>query len=594
MKKAFLILLSIFLFFGVKSQNLMNIEPSFYVNDYENIFTSEQKDSLENILSEYEKKTSIEICVATSEDFDFVSNGDELAEKWGVGKKDLDNGLFIGFSRVQRIYTIRTGYGLEPFLPDGMLNSFTYDMKNSFREDDYYGGVKELINKVMNQLGTDGYEMLVENKKIREAEIKEKTKAFFVGLLKIIIISAILFLFVFIISIQIKKRRKFLTLKSEINKILNKIDNLKDTLGTLPVDVQMSYDRKIDKLTNKLVTNETRSSMQLIYNDMLAYTQIINKTESTIESIKGVKKTIDRYIRDNYPYCEDYLKNELNAILPITNIKQLESDSIYTRKRMNELRAIEASLEYKVNSFLNKTVKINNIVTDYHNNGKKIEKLNNQYSEYIRKKNILSGAKVGKRYDSLVNIDFNSYISKLSTSILDSFHFIENGDINSALSYYANYVTTLAVINGAFSKVDSLFNEYNKSVKFINDNKGEIDSLTSNIDSKLYKSGVSYRHKSDYAEIKNNIIKYKSAINTDIILAATLLTTIINSLNSVYRAIKSAISSHNSSSSYSSSYSSGSSYGSRSGGGNTGDPGGGGFGGFGGGSFGGGGVSGGF
>ena len=98
MKKIALFLILFVTFFSVKSQDLMNLKPTSFVNDYENIFTPEQKADLVQILSDYEKKTSIEIVVATSADFEFAYK-DELGNKWGVGKKGLDNGLLFIVSK---------------------------------------------------------------------------------------------------------------------------------------------------------------------------------------------------------------------------------------------------------------------------------------------------------------------------------------------------------------------------------------------------------------------------------------------------------------------------------------------------------------
>jgi len=588
MKKILLTLLFFLTFFSVKSQNLMNLKPTGYVNDYEKIFTPEQKDTLEKMLSDYEKLTSIEICLVTSADFEFDYYDDELAEKWGVGKEGLDNGLFITFSKTQRSYSIRTGYGLEAFLPDAKLNPFKPDLRNSLAAEDYFGGFKELILKVQNELGTDGYDMLVKNKEIKDAKQREEMKAFFNNALKVVLVLLLLGGIGFLIYLYVKKRKEFLKLKTEIQKNLNNIESLKNTLGILPANIQRIYDSKISKLTNKFVKEETRASMQIIYNYLFEYKQIINRTESTIGSIKKFKSDIEKYLKDNYPYCAEYLKNELNNLLNDKKVDEFTKGE-YTKERMNMLIGIETSLERNVNSFLNKTVKINSIVVDKMNLDKKIEELKVKNSEYIKKKTILSGAVIGKRYNSLVNIDFDDIISKLSEGITESFKNLENGDYESSLTNYSTFVTSLTVLTGAFSAVDSLLSEHDKSMKFIESNKNKISDLVSDIEAKINKAGVSYNQKSTFAEVKNDITRFKIAIKDDIIYAATLLEKILKSLNKVFDKVKKEISSHNSSSSSSSSYSS--SYGTYGGSSHSS---GGGFGGFGGGSFGGGGVRGGF
>ena len=214
-------------------------------------------------------------------------------------------------------------------------------------------------------------------------------------------------------------------------------------------------------------------------------------------------------------------------------------------------------LDNKLKGFLSKTVKINNIVVDNDNLNKKIDELKTLYSEYLKKKTILSSVKIGKRYTALVNIDFyhDGYLSKITNSMIDSFSSLKSGDYDSAMNYYGNYITTISVVNSALSSVDTLFNSYNKSAKYLKSNESKLNSLSSDIDENINKSGVSYSRKSKYEDIKSDITKYKNTIGIDIILASELLTTCINDLSDLLSKIKSDISSHNyNSSSYSSSY----------------------------------------
>ncbi len=559
---------------SVKSQDLLNMKPTGYVNDYEKVFTSAQKDTLEKMLSDYEKKTSIEMCIVTSADFDFQTQADNLAETWGVGKKGLNNGLLIGFSPSQRFYSVRTGYGLEEFLPDAKVNQFTTNMKPAFRAEDYFGGIKELVLNIQNELGSDGYDMMLKNKELNDAKSKAATKAFFSGLLRVVLVLILLSGIGFLIYLQYKRKREFIKLKSEINAILTSIDSLRKTLGNLPKEIQSAYNHTINKLTNKLVSEDIKIRMMTVYNVLLDYKRVINSIDSSIDSLSKSKSDIENYLKDNYPYCSDYLKNELTSLLSTLNIDEYKFGE-YDKIRMNKLIGVQTSLNIKLKSFLSKTAKINAIVVDNQNINKKIEDLNSQYTEYIRKKTILSGARIGKRYNSLINLDYNGHITKISSNINDSFNFIKDGNFESALLCYANYITTLAVVSGAFSSVDSLLNEYNKSVKYIKENESKLGGLVSKIDDKINKSGISHDHKSKYSTTKSEITKYNDAINTDVIIAAGLLATLVSSLTTVFSSVTSDISSYNTPSSYTSPSPSNDS-----------------FGGFSGGSFGGGGSSG--
>ena len=72
MKKLLVLVLIFLTFLTTKSQNVQDstlkmntISPSGYVNDFQNLLTPEQKDTLETLMSDFEKKTSIEFCLVT-------------------------------------------------------------------------------------------------------------------------------------------------------------------------------------------------------------------------------------------------------------------------------------------------------------------------------------------------------------------------------------------------------------------------------------------------------------------------------------------------------------------------------------------------
>lgn len=93
-----------------------------WISDYENVFTTEQKRELSNLLSNYEKENTIEIKVLTIGEYDDIFDlAQETFQKWGVGKKDIDNGLLIVLSKNKREFRAHSGYGLEGYLPDGWL-----------------------------------------------------------------------------------------------------------------------------------------------------------------------------------------------------------------------------------------------------------------------------------------------------------------------------------------------------------------------------------------------------------------------------------------------------------------------------------------
>lgn len=541
MKKLLLSLLLFVTFFNVKSQDLMNLKPTGFVNDYEQIFSTDEKNKLEKMLSDYAKTTTAEICIVTSDSFpagDHIE-ATNLFNKWGIGSKELNNGLLFVLSKSQRKYSIVTGYGLEEFLPDGKLNQFVPNMTDSFRVGNYYAGAKGLILDVQKELGYQGLEFLRKQKELRAAESTKRLKDILSTLFYVFLLIIILGCIGYIIYTQYEKRQKFLKLKKEVQILIDNIAVVKKQLGN-KIDTNNKFSI-IEKLENKLITEETRSHMQLIYNKLLENKQIVNSIDNSITNISKIKSDIQNYLNNNYTYCEIYLKEYLNQIN--TDFNGLEINE-YTKSKADKLIGIQSVLDNKMKIFSKSLLTIHNIVSDYNNLEKKNSELKTLYLEYIRKKNILSSVKIGNKYNSLIIFNFDENLNKIKNYISHSFLNLEKGDFTTADFNFGNYITTSTIITNTFSSVDLLFNNYNNSEKFVKDNMNKITKLNNDIDYKINKSGVSYSRKTTYGSIKTEILKCKNNVEIDIILSAEILKKCISDLESLLNKINSDIFSH--------------------------------------------------
>lgn len=110
-------------------------------------------------MSNYEKETTIEIKVLTIGEYDDIFDlAQETFEKWGVGKKDIDNGLLIVLSKNKREFRAHSGYGLEGYLPDGWLKHKGDSITNAnLSKDEYYEGVVSFLNECKVRIGKEGY-----------------------------------------------------------------------------------------------------------------------------------------------------------------------------------------------------------------------------------------------------------------------------------------------------------------------------------------------------------------------------------------------------------------------------------------------------
>ena len=87
-----------------------------YVSNPDGILSAEAVSRLDAQLASIWQSTSAEVVVVAVDEIDPSMTPDEFAtalfEKWGVGKKDKDNGVIVLISRGDRKAVIRTGYGV--------------------------------------------------------------------------------------------------------------------------------------------------------------------------------------------------------------------------------------------------------------------------------------------------------------------------------------------------------------------------------------------------------------------------------------------------------------------------------------------------
>jgi len=132
--------------------------PTGYVNDYAGLFSDEQKDSLANIIREHEKQTTNEIAVVTFDTLmiprdSFDSFTLHLANQWGVGKKDKNNGVLIAICLKMHTIRIQNGYGIEKKLSD----SETKEIIDSiiipeFKNANFYEGTKKGVLAIIKKI----------------------------------------------------------------------------------------------------------------------------------------------------------------------------------------------------------------------------------------------------------------------------------------------------------------------------------------------------------------------------------------------------------------------------------------------------------
>ncbi len=121
-------------------------ENTTWVLDNERILTPKQIAKLDSLFKDHERKTSNEIALVTTPDYGSDSSilfySVNFSRKYGIGKKDKNNGVLIVFSMANRETRIATGYGIEKVLKDEIAKKIIDSiMLPQFRNANYFEGL---------------------------------------------------------------------------------------------------------------------------------------------------------------------------------------------------------------------------------------------------------------------------------------------------------------------------------------------------------------------------------------------------------------------------------------------------------------------
>ena len=141
----FLLIILVLLLIPKPTNAVVSPTYDFYVNDYANILCDETKDFIMANSVALNKATKAQIVVVTVPSLDgqdIESYATELFRDFGIGDKDLNNGLLILVALEERLCRIEVGYGLEGVLPDGKTGRYQDEyMIPYFKEDNFDEGI---------------------------------------------------------------------------------------------------------------------------------------------------------------------------------------------------------------------------------------------------------------------------------------------------------------------------------------------------------------------------------------------------------------------------------------------------------------------
>ena len=270
--------------------------PENWMTDMGSFIPDSLEPKINNFISDYEQKTSIEIGIITVNNLDgndiFDYSQDQF-ERLGVGKKGADNGILIVFSMEDRKSRIHTGRGMEEFLTDAQCRRLLDNVvKPYFKKGEYFDGTMTLLQSIREELGDQAYEEKVEFlKKKKEADDREwqnKKDAMadfmFTAFLALITLGPIAY--------GIYRLRKYLNDKEEARRIKEKLlkdidrylSEAKRIKSSLPKETGTGSEQLegyLSSLRNKL---ELFDLERKVTNTDVEYNLILNQFISTSKS----------------------------------------------------------------------------------------------------------------------------------------------------------------------------------------------------------------------------------------------------------------------------------------------------------------------
>jgi uncharacterized protein len=139
---------------GPLAAETMPSKPDRYFNDYAGVVDQATALQLNEELAQFERETSNQIVVAVFPSMQSESSvadyTQRIAQTWGVGGKEHNNGAVLFVFVQDRQMFIQSGYGLEGPLPDATAFDITHNLiAPYFKRGDYAGGLKAGVAAIM-------------------------------------------------------------------------------------------------------------------------------------------------------------------------------------------------------------------------------------------------------------------------------------------------------------------------------------------------------------------------------------------------------------------------------------------------------------
>lgn len=201
--------------------NVHLADSTRFVSNPDGILSPQAEAQANELLRRLMRETSAEVACVVVDDIDQEPDdfATDLFRRWGLGKKDTNNGVLVLIAKDRRRAVIRTGTGVEGLLPDGLLGSIIRaNMIPNFRNEDYDAGTLGALADIAGILSTPEARQEVMSKYANndgdddDFDGEAAFTAYLILCVLITIVSLIWILYLIIASRKLPRQQKYLKL----------------------------------------------------------------------------------------------------------------------------------------------------------------------------------------------------------------------------------------------------------------------------------------------------------------------------------------------------------------------------------------------
>ena len=473
-----------------------DLTPTGWVNDYTGLLTTEQVNSLNNKISNFEKKTDIELTfaiVTTLEERDIESYANELFKQWGVGKADRNNGLLVVIAPNERKWRVEVGYGLETYLTDYQSQELAEDnFKPNFRSGDYFTGIDGFVNSTIKHLGSSTWEDRMAYKEKQQKADHEAMVNFWWNFLYVVlsIIGLIIIVVAFIkFKAKIERERAFKAKKDDkYNSYEEKVNIINSKLRSYGLNSVVIDKSLLSAIANSKDDDELSTNFNLSLNSLKPHAELIDTISEVTYSLSDLDKTHNSL-------------NRKEQSVNLENTKKINF-ALDTHSTIGSLKSTLSQIKRSISSYNDRSDRIDEFAKLLVVGVFTVD----EFSDWVLKS---SKQFEGKQYTTDPST-MNSYLNKLKQSALQ-FNSVDKSfdNLDNIKNSYSTYKFIQDDFYSYLTNISNKNSQYESMVNTLRSSKSTLDSHSSRLNKYLSESDVSSSTKMAIKSFIGGMIVFK-------------------------------------------------------------------------------------